>query len=126
MLKIGDFLLGIVLVLLAAAAFCNLDTSKNSHGDRERMALIIQDGKVLRSIDLRAVDREETIIVDGKYKHIILVEPGRIRFKEADCPDQTCVRTGWLRDAGDTAVCLPDKIIIKIQGWGKSVDAVAY
>ena len=126
MLKKGDFILGMALALLGAAAFCRLDAFKSSRGDAERTAVIIQEGKILRSIDLSAVSGEETIKVDGKYKHVILVEPGRIRFQQADCPDQTCVRTGWLREAGDTAACLPDKLIIKIQGREKNVDAVAY
>lgn len=126
MLKKGDCILAIILVLLAAAGFCSLAAFKNYQGERERIAVIIRDGEVLRSIDLRAVEREETIKLDGQYKHVVLVEPGRIRFSEADCPDRICVRTGWLQDAGDTAACLPDKLIIKIQGRGNSVDTVAY
>jgi hypothetical protein len=72
------------------------------------------------------VKSTQIITVGGKYKETILVEKGRIRFEEANCPDLVCVRTGWLSRQGDIAVCLPNRTIIKIEGEGSKVDGVAY
>ena len=55
----------------------------------------------------------------------ILVEPGRIRVSEADCPDQICVHQGFISDGTTPIVCLPNKLIIQIIGGGEALDAAA-
>ena len=43
----------------------------------------------------------------------------------SSCPDQTCVRTGTLTRAGEAAICLPARTVLRLtgSGWG---DAQAY
>lgn len=79
-----------------------------------RIAVIKQDQKVIERIDLNAVTEPREIKLPGKYNETIEVEKGRIRFKEADCPDKICVKTGWLEKPGDTAVCLPNRAVVTI------------
>lgn len=42
------------------------------------------------------------------------IQDGKIRFLSSDCPDQVCVRTGFISLAGQTAVCLPHRLVIRI------------
>ena len=76
---------------------------------------IVQDGKCIKEIDLNEVSRPFTFTVEdpngGSNK--ILVEPGRIRIDEADCPDQICVKRGWLSNSAAPIVCLPHKLVIR-------------
>lgn len=59
-------------------------------------------------------------------EHVTLrVEPGRICFTQSDCPDGLCVKSGWLSRPGETAVCLPERITIRVIGEG-DMDEVAY
>lgn len=44
----------------------------------------------------------------------VLEEAGKVCVQSSDCPDQICVRTGWLSFAGQTAVCLPLKVVLKV------------
>ncbi|MER2149274.1 MAG: NusG domain II-containing protein, partial [Ruminococcus sp.] len=45
---------------------------------------------------------------------------------EADCPDKTCVRMGWLNRAAMPVVCLPHHLVIEFaDGSEGGVDAVA-
>jgi hypothetical protein len=37
-------------------------------------------------------------------------------FHASDCPDQVCVRTGKLRHAGQAAVCLPNRVVLRLVG----------
>ena len=60
---------------------------------------------------------------DGGY-NIVEVEPGRIRVSEADCPDQVCVRQGWIATSAAPVVCLPHGLVIEITGGESEVDAV--
>ena len=87
------------------------------------VACIYQDGVLLRKIHLDTVTAPYTFTVtwtDGQ-KNTVLVEPGRICVSHADCPDQICVRTGWLSDGLTPIVCLPNHLSIRIQS--KTSDA---
>jgi len=82
----------------------------------EKTALIIHNGVVVKEIRLDTLNHTETYEYGGEYPGVIEAEKGRIRFREASCPDQVCVRTGWISENGQIAVCLPEKIMIKIVG----------
>lgn len=51
------------------------------------------------------------------------IRDGAIRFASSDCPDQTCVRTGFLSRSSQYAVCLPHRVSIRISDGGEP-DAV--
>jgi hypothetical protein len=51
------------------------------------------------------------------------VDGGKIRMLKANCPEQICVKQGWIKDPGASIVCLPGEIIIHIDGPA-DVDAV--
>jgi len=83
--------------------------------DVHGLAVIKQDGQVIERIDLDQVTEKREIILPGPYHEIIEVEPGRIRFQAADCPDKICVHSGWLQQPGDMAVCIPNRAVVKIE-----------
>lgn len=89
-------------------------------------ARIYQDGVCVETIDLSRVTSAYSLVLeDGEGgSNTILVEPGRIRVSEADCPDQVCVRQGWLADSAGSIVCLPHGLVIRIEG-GSELDTVA-
>ena len=80
------------------------------------VANIYRDGVCIRSVDLAAVTEPETFTVTTEHgSNTVLIEPGRIRIIEADCPDQVCVNTGWLSDSAAPIVCLPHRVVIRIE-----------
>ena len=60
---------------------------------------------------------EDQLIAEKGYigNVIIEIKDGKARIKESSCPNQTCVRAGWISEIGETVICAPNKIIIKIQ-----------
>jgi len=89
-------------------------------------AEITQEGKLVQRILLKKGDPTREIIVrykDGYNK--IKVEDGRISVIEADCPDKECVKRGWLKKPGDSAICLPHRLVIRLTGEAE-VDGVTY
>ncbi|MDZ4185735.1 MAG: NusG domain II-containing protein [Desulfuromonadales bacterium] len=89
-----------------------------------KQATITVDGKVLRTIDLDPVAGNEMIQITGRLgPATVEVAGGRIRMREANCPEQICVKQGWIQAPGSTIVCLPGEIIIHIEGPAP-VDAV--
>ena len=101
-----------------------LTLTKKSEG---RAAEIVQDGVVLRVIDLARVTEEYSFSVPCPEggSNTILVRQGAICVCEADCPDQICVQQGWLRDRAAPIVCLPHRLVIRLRGEDGGVDAQA-
>lgn len=126
MLKKGDIILVLILLFVVAAGFAGQKIYKSLNKGEHRIAVIKQGDKVIKKIDLETVAEPQKIEIGGEYLDIILVEKGRISFYEADCPDLVCVKSGWLTEKGDMAVCLPNRVSIKIEGEKDSVDGVAY
>jgi len=126
MLKKGDVILVIAVIAIIAGAFLFSNLMRNQDAGKDKSAEIIQNETLVRSFDLSKVTTPEDITVTGKYRNVIRVEQGRIRFLEANCPDQVCVKTGWLQNNGDIAVCLPNRTIIKIIGKAENIDIVSY
>lgn len=126
MLKKGDIILVVVLLVVAVSVIAAMVVFKEDNANVEKIAVIKQSNKVLKEIRLNKVGKSERITVGGSYKNIILIENGEIRFEESTCPDKVCVKTGWLTKEGDMAVCLPNQVIVKIEGTNRDVDGVAY
>lgn len=90
------------------------------------VARITRDGELLREIPLDEVKESYSFVVEDELgSNTILVEPGRIRVSEADCPDQVCVNQGFISDGTVPVVCLPHKLMIEIVGGGSEFDAAA-
>ena len=114
LLKTRTWIILIAVLALVLIALSVVLLTARSGGTRVQ---IIQDGTVLREIDLSRVKEPYSFTVeapDGGYNRVE-VEPGRIRVVEADCPDGICISQGWLSDQTVPIVCLPHRLIIKIK-----------
>ena len=125
-MKKGDFVLVLVLSALVLLGYGIYRHAAAANAGSGRVAVIKQDQKVLRRINLDDVTEPERIDVSKDYHESILVEKGRIRFEDADCPDRKCVKPGWITDPGQAAVCLPNRTLILIEGEGEEVDGGTY
>ena len=70
-------------------------------------------------------DRNATI--SGPYGNTVIeIKDSKVRVKEAHCPNQLCVKEGWISKG--VIVCLPNKIVVFVGGGhdhGKEIDAVS-
>lgn len=117
-LKWGDAVIIAVVLVLAAALTAVL--AAGTQGDR-LYAEVWQDNQLVERVALTdGTDR--TINLDG---HNVIVLSGKsARMASADCRDQVCVRTGTLTRAGQVAVCLPNRVVLKIVGESGEIDAI--
>jgi hypothetical protein len=77
-------------------------------------AHVYKDGKFVQAIRLRPGYREELRLGGQERYNLVVADNGRVRVAEADCPDQVCVRTGWVSVAPQQIVCLPYRVVIKV------------
>ncbi len=54
----------------------------------------------------------------------VQIEAGRVRTLHSDCPDQVCVRSGWLSQNGQASVCVPAAVSVRVVGGNTIVDGV--
>ncbi len=95
-------------------------------------ANIYRNGVCIYSVDLSRVSESyEMTFTDDSGSNTVSIERGRICVSEADCPDQVCVESGWLSDSTVPIVCLPHRLVIRIEdqaadtGSDTGIDAVA-
>lgn len=56
----------------------------------------------------------------------ISIQNGRVRFKQSPCNNQYCVHQGWLSQAGQVAICLPNQISLQLMGANSAYDSLNY
>ena len=114
----GDILL--VAAVLAAAALL----VARPEGRTPRSASVRVGHEVVRVLPL---DEGARLDVTGPVGVSQLrVEDGRIRVLASPCAQQVCVRRGWLRQVGDVAVCVPNRLVVRVEGaGGPSFDGVS-
>ncbi len=118
--KFWVILIGAILIGSAAVSFL-LFSGRTEGGT----AQIYQDGALIETIDLSGVEEPYSFTVawEGGY-NVVSVERGRIRVSEADCPDQICVRQGWISNGAAPVACLPHKLVIQIAAAAEEIDGV--
>lgn len=104
-------LLTVVLALIVLSAAWVFFLLRPSDSDK---AAVIRDNEVLYTFDLSRTENQTIRIEypDGGY-NIVEIKDGTICISDADCPDQTCVKTGVLKSSGIPVVCLPHHLVIK-------------
>lgn len=122
----GDrMMLRILLVILITGGVL-WGTRYFAAGPEAVTAEISRDGQLIQKLLLKKGDppKEFTVEFRGGFNRL-MTEDGGIAVVDADCPDRDCVKRGWLRRPGDSAVCLPNRLVIRISGKTE-VDGVTW
>jgi len=118
-IKPGDW-----LTLLLGSIFVVLVTSELWNGDIADKAIIRSGGKIFREAPL---SRDQQIEVPGRLGiSVISIRQRKARIASDPSPRQYCVRQGWLQQAGEIALCLPNQVSIELVGSKKKYDSLNY
>ena len=99
-----------------------------AYAPRGTLALVEVDGQVVLERDLSSLAGTETVPLEGANGIQLTVElsPEGARVASSSCPDQVCVHTGLLTRAGESAICLPARATLRLEGGGDAIDATVY
>ena len=117
-LKRGDLYL-IGGCLLAALVCCGLWLLLRQDG---ATVVVEQNGRETARF---ALSENRTVRIEGEGGYnLLVIENGEAWLSEADCPNRLCVKTGKIRYGGQSIVCLPHKLAVRIAGGASDLDAV--
>lgn len=97
----------IVLVIVVALAVTFAVLSYRKSGEKVIVTYLGEKSEYDISVD-REID------IDGKLT--LCIEKGAVYVKNAECPDKVCERTGAVNKAGQTIICVPSGITVRIEG----------
>lgn len=116
----------VTAIIIAAAIILLVSSYALFRRPAGNTAVVSVDGVETARIDL--LERTpRTLEVHGTSGVLLLEVPGdgSVRVIQAPCPDQICVHTKAARTAGDTIICVPNRVVIAVIGRGEVPDAVA-
>ena len=69
----------------------------------------------------------EIVITEEGRRNVIAISNGSAKMKEANCPGGDCVRQHAADKTGQSVACLPNRILITVEGAADSgIDSVVY
>ena len=68
-----------------------------------------------------ALEEAERTIQAGGYTLRLRLTETEVWVESSDCPTQDCVHTGHISRSGQSIVCLPARVIVRLEG-GETVD----
>lgn len=114
MFKLGDIIiLVVVLVAVALTIYFALANTAN------KVSIYI-DGQLKYSYSINS-NLEIDLKEDGIDMKVV-IKDGKAYVEYSNCPEQLCVHSAALTKEGGMIVCLPNKVVIKIES--DEVDAV--
>lgn len=90
-----------------------------SNKNTKTKAVIKYDDEIIMELDMSENTEIELFdLGDGrklKYKMIIVIENKKVWVEENECPNHDCIKEGKKSKVGDVIVCLPNKVVIKVE-----------
>ena len=109
----------LIIGLIAVCIFCTALFLLLRRADRGTVAVISVNGEEYDRIDLSEVTEAYEMEIETEFGcNTLLVEPGAISVISASCPDKICVRQGKLTGGGMPIVCMPNRLVISLEGSG--------
>lgn len=109
--KKSDIFIVLAMVIIG---ILSMTIYKFYFSDKPVKAEIYYKSRLIKTVELKK-GADKTFSVPGHENVIFHLEKdGSISFKESDCPDKICIKTGKLHIVGETAACLPNEIILKV------------
>lgn len=119
-----DAVVAAAVVLLAAACAWLIWRGAGQSGALE--AVVSVDGTETFTTPLTGLTRVERTVQANGYTLKIILTDKEVWVEESDCPTQDCVHTGHISRSGQSIVCLPARVTVRlVGGTGEpDVDAV--
>lgn len=115
MITKGDKILIIFILISSVLIFVAL--SAYGISKENNYAIIEVNGELYQKISLGKDGPNLKIKVAGPLGETeVEVAENKVRINESPCPDKDCIYQGWIEKPGQVLVCLPNRVVVKIEG----------
>lgn len=114
----NDIILNIIIIFLCISAPICLSL----------LAMNQEKTVVINSVDggsfEMSLDNDGLVEISGVT---VVIKDGKARVTQSDCPDSLCVKMKYAENVGDSIICVPNKVSVRIVGSGvkKGADVIA-
>lgn len=119
MIRKADIILAVILIILGLI----VSYTFASDNDTGSMVSITADGELYAYYPLNE-DRDIKVSQNDNINKIT-IKDGQVSMAFSDCANQDCVLHHAISKTAETIVCLPNKVIVEIEGGDSGFDAVA-
>lgn len=119
--KLGLVVFTIVLIMVI---FLCLFIIFLSDMGSKKSACIYLKGELLYRLELDGECKEFAVNTDNGY-NIVCIKDGKIGIIDADCPDKTCIKTGFTDSPLIPVICMPHRLEIVIEDYSLETDGVS-
>ena len=118
-IKKADIILFICLILIGGA-LSYLAFSGSSAGD---LVVVKVNGEVYGKYSLTK-DRTITVNRDG-HMNKITIKGGKVQVSKSNCKNQVCVKQGSISSTHQSIVCIPNRVVVSIEGRDGEYDVIS-
>ena len=128
----ADIILFIVLVVTGLAASAALTLSHGEAGSGAKVIIesggdlyarypISEDRTVVvpvpkqAAVDAPAANNDAPASAQYDYYNVVVISGGTVSVTEASCKNQVCVKHGAISRSGESIVCLPNRLVVRIE-----------
>ncbi len=116
-IRFQDVLLSIAVII---GSFWSIFALNTVSSDGSANLVIYQNGLVIKEASLSENKIIKLPVDSGSIS--VEIKPGNgVHILESSCPAKVCVHTGWIKQPGETIICLPNKILLEISGEVKTL-----
>ena len=117
----NDMILIVIILIIALIIFI---VPKINSNQGNKIANVYYENKLIKTIDLSSNLKQEYNIKGYNGDIVIETKDNMIRVKTENSPLHLCSKQGWVENSHEVIVCLPNRIIIKIEDNEEMYDAV--
>ena len=118
-IKKADIILFICLILIGGA-LSYLAFSGSSSGD---LVVVTVNGEIYGKYSLTKA-RTITVNRDG-HMNKITINGGKVQVSKSNCKNQVCVKQCSISTTHQNIVCIPNRVVVSIEGKGGEYDVIS-
>lgn len=123
-MKKWDCFIIIILVIISLIPL-GLIIPGNTEGEL-RKVIISVDGENYKVFELKEETDEKIRIEENGGVNEIYIKGEDVYMHDTNCTDRICIRQGKISKAGESIVCLPNRVFIEIKGEKESEYILSY
>lgn len=121
-MKITKFDIGLFILFIIAGLISLLYVYKLTMSNGKDNVVILQNGKVFGTYPIEK-DQTVEVKVDG-HTNKINIKNRNVQMAFSTCANQDCIRQGKIHDSSKSIICLPNKVVVEIEGKEGEFDSV--